>query len=326
MKTARKPRTCSAASAAGRLPASLLAGVDLFGQALAPVSPTPQRAKVKGKKTKGTSGRKCSGSSASVALQSLLASKSREQLSTNGSMEYFLTWNTRVTPAGRSYCLLRASGRRTSDTGFFGLELQAPSVDGHATPKVETGKYQYSRGDHSKKVLNLQGQAELAGHPTPAANEFEPTDVEQMLERRQAIKAQGINGNGFGMTTAMMAHLAGHPTPTGSLATKGVRTEDGAIQEAMRNHGPDLAALASLAGHPTPVTSDAERGSKGYSRGNPTSKGCALLAGPITDCTDTLTAKPAAYRLNPLFTLWLMGFPVVAWASCAVQAMQSSRK
>ncbi len=47
--------------------------------------------------------------------------------------------------------------------------------------------------------------------PTPAAHEFEPTDTERMLARREEIKAQGINGNGFGLTLGMMTGM--WPTP-----------------------------------------------------------------------------------------------------------------
>src|SRR5574341_344086 len=37
-------------------------------------------------------------------------------------------------------------------------------------------------------------------------------------------------------------YLCGWPTPTSSLADKGVRSEEGAVREAMRTRGPDLAA------------------------------------------------------------------------------------
>jgi len=45
----------------------------------------------------------------------------------------------------------------------------------------------------------------------------------------------------------------GWPTPTAALADKGVRTFEGGLMEAMRNHGPDLAAASCLAGWPTPM-------------------------------------------------------------------------
>ncbi len=47
----------------------------------------------------------------------------------------------------------------------------------------------------------------------------------------------------------------GWPTPTAALADKGVRTFEGGLLEAMRNHGPDLAAAACLTGWGTPTAS-----------------------------------------------------------------------
>lgn len=38
------------------------------------------------------------------------------------------------------------------------------------------------------------------------------------------------------------------------------------------------------------------------------------------------TEKAAKCRLNPLFSLWLMGFPVTEWASCAPLATRLSRR
>ena len=51
----------------------------------------------------------------------------------------------------------------------------------------------------------------------------------------------------------------GWPTPTAALATKGVRTFEGGLMEAMRSHGPDLAAVACLTGWPTTTSTDGRR-------------------------------------------------------------------
>lgn len=48
----------------------------------------------------------------------------------------------------------------------------------------------------------------------------------------------------------------GWPTPTAALADKGVRTFEGGLLEAMRNHGSDLAAATCLSGWTTPTTRD----------------------------------------------------------------------
>ena len=49
---------------------------------------------------------------------------------------------------------------------------------------------------------------------------------------------------------------AGWPTPTSSLADKGVRTLEGSLKEAMRNHGPDLGSMVALTSWCTPSARD----------------------------------------------------------------------
>jgi len=49
-------------------------------------------------------------------------------------------------------------------------------------------------------------------------------------------------------------------------------------------------------------------------------------AGLTASGTPAETAKRGVFRLNPLFSLWLMGFPPREWASCAELAMQSCHK
>jgi hypothetical protein len=49
---------------------------------------------------------------------------------------------------------------------------------------------------------NLEEAVALKMWPTPSANNYEQTDLDKLLERRERIKSQGINGNGFGLTLA----------------------------------------------------------------------------------------------------------------------------
>lgn len=88
---------------AARAPASPLRGRDLALRTL-----------VEG------SGRNSTASSGSAALQSSLESRLKTQLSSDGSTVFKLTWKRKVTPSGRRYCLLRASGHRTSAIGSSG--------------------------------------------------------------------------------------------------------------------------------------------------------------------------------------------------------------
>jgi hypothetical protein len=87
----------------------------------------------------------------------------------------------------------------------------------------------------------------LSGWPTPAAKTFgENLDAE--LERRAKMKLEGNgrNGNGAGMTTAVIAQMAGWPTPCQQDGPKG-----GPGQGSDR-----LPGAVALAGWPTPVDND----------------------------------------------------------------------
>jgi hypothetical protein len=88
--------------------------------------------------------------------------------------------------------------------------------------------------------------------------------------------------------------------------------------------GMPLAVASQLVGWMTPKSTEHQTTNK---RGNPTLNGQAL--GVIGESSSVETKKPVAYRLNPLFSLWLMlgdCSMVLAWASCGVQAIASCRK
>lgn len=134
----------------------------------------------------------------------------------------------------------------------------------------------------------------------------------------------------------------GWPTPTSALATKGVRTFDGGLIEAMRNHGPDLAAAACLTGWPTPTACSPQN-----LRGNGTDPERRLEQGGQVSIQDAVRylqhSQPARFtasglmltgssagmasggQLNPAHSRWLMGYPP-EWDACTVTVMPSSRK
>ncbi|SQG66896.1 methyltransferase [Stenotrophomonas maltophilia] len=122
------------------------------------------------------------------------------------------------------------------------------------------------------------------------------------------------------------------PTPTASLADKGVRSTEGAIREAARNHGPDLAAVSVAAMWPTPLTNDSLGSGYCYGPKRPDGRraeflklpGVALVASGLPHRGSSVTTeRPGA--LSPAFVCWLMGFPA-AWDVCAPTATPSSRK
>jgi len=87
----------------------------------------------------------------------------RRRFDSAGSMEYSLTWRESTTPAGRPFCLLRASGRRTSGTGFGGWP----------TPKAGEDK---SSNVNLRGNLTLKGAARLAGWGTPTQRDHKDGD------------------------------------------------------------------------------------------------------------------------------------------------------
>ena len=127
------PNTSECISSAGLqdgiLRSTSLNGQDLFGQVLAPANPSPAPGREGAMRTSGTSGRKCSGSSASADLTACLGSRLRRRLDTVGSMEYSQTWKVAITPAGRRYLAHTASGRRISGRGCGGLPTPQASDD-----------------------------------------------------------------------------------------------------------------------------------------------------------------------------------------------------
>lgn len=88
-------------------------------------------------------------------MKILLASR------TWGSTECWLTWKASAMKSGFSKFRLAQSmpRKREHDFGLW------------ATPKVSTGDYCYSQGNHSKPVLNLRGQVKIAQWPAPTVSD-----------------------------------------------------------------------------------------------------------------------------------------------------------
>jgi hypothetical protein len=129
----------------------------------------------------------------------------------------------------------------------------------------------------------------LANWSTPAANEFEPTDVDRMLERREELKAQHVNGNGFGLTLGMAAHLASWPMPDHHRHGN-IQDEEALMRrlEATKASGPekrqlnlDDAAQKALGPWATPQATDDRATSGGHGpETNPSLRVQAGLAEP----------------------------------------------
>ena len=107
-------------------------------------------------------------------------------------------------------------------------ELSERTTPEHLTSETESGFFptplswdHKNRGPNSKQ----QGLSEYVKKwPTPSANNYEQTDVDKLLERRERIKSQGINGNGFGLTLANAVQIEERKTwatPTASEVRQG---------------------------------------------------------------------------------------------------------
>lgn len=291
---------------------------DLFGPPASHASPSRSPAKAAGQTTSATSGPSSATSSPSAALQRSLESRLQAALAGRGSPEYVLTWKHWDMPWGPPICALRAKARRTFDRDCIG------ALSGWRTPT--TGSPNSLRGqgqDPIKRMeqghaVNLTDQVRLAGWTTPQAHDVTP--------RGQGQKARHGTRHGCADLNADAA-LAGWPTATVGNAL-GSQAARGASPTGKRPDGSkatvSLNQVAKLARWPTATAQDHSRGTRPprpHDTGIPLTQaiGAALIG------SNASTASGAAYRLNPGFSLWLMGFPI-EWALCAAQVTPLSRR
>ncbi len=147
--------TSSPASASGASPCAAPDGLTtvLSGQAPAPANLSAPQASETVLVTSATSGRTCSVSSRSAALQSSLVSRLQAATALSGSTLYKLTWKERITPAQRSISALRASAPRTSDSGSTGWPTPSASEDAAGSLR---GKMQWML-THEAKARDKEG-------------------------------------------------------------------------------------------------------------------------------------------------------------------------
>jgi len=198
---------------------------DQSGLAPAHANLSARQAKALGLMMSGTFGPRSTGSSASVTLQSSLASRLQAKTVSSGSTLYKLTWKDRVTPAQRLISALRASVRRTSVNGCTGW---LTPVEGNATGSQNmtgmsaTGR----RKDGSKGTVSLPGIAKLCvGWPTPVKQDAIGSRrhgyMNDGMERSAKSKRREVLTGHSGTTLLDAANMAGpvRRTATGEMLT-----------------------------------------------------------------------------------------------------------
>lgn len=224
----------------------------------------------------GTCGLRGTGSSMPDGRPSYLVSRLQARMGSRGSILFKLTWKVRYTKLNTPIYALRASALRTS----------GKDSSGWPSPLVNDAKgsdYTYNQGNHDSISLKLGGAAKLVPWATPAARDYhsesatdvfndkrwshsrgKPLSAQATLSTWISPQAADANGSGINQHTYSLCQqtraLTSWPTPTSSLADKGVRSMEGGIIEALRSRGPDLAAVSCLASWPTPTVGNATGG------------------------------------------------------------------
>lgn len=131
--------TSSPASLAGASRSASPAGLttERSGQARVRANLSALSANEKASQTSDTCGPSSSASSRSADLQRCLESRLRARMGESGSPEYAMTWKVLRMPWGLPICVLRASPRRTSDSGFIGW-VTPTTRDWKDTPGMST--------------------------------------------------------------------------------------------------------------------------------------------------------------------------------------------
>ncbi len=310
--------TSSPESAAGLTPSVSPAGptTDPCGPVPVPASRSRRRASGKGKPTPATSGPSFDASSPSAILQSSLESRLRARLGACGAPEYALTWKHWDMPSGPPICALRASGRRTSDNDCSGWQ----------TPTAEDAARNGSPEDWLKFTeqqqwsgCRLRNEVHMAGCPTPLVNDELGSGY--CYGPKKADGTRPI----FLKLPGAAALAAGWPTPTAANAAGACDATSG--RKKLPPSGKcgflTLTDAAKLAGWATPAARDGKGiPSEGFNVVN-LPAAVNLASGPPLTSSPAGTAKRGV--LNPVFSLWLMGYPK-EWASCGARAMRSCLK
>ena len=281
----------SPASEDGAAPCDSPAGpmLDLFGQEVAPVSPSAAPGRSVAATMHATYGLRSSGSSASADLAECLASRLPALLASPGSTMFALTWKAQVTPLRRRICALLARAHSTSGSGSTGWP----------TPVVRD---QQNSGGNGSNPRDLPRTAFLAASwPTPMAG---------------TPAQNGNNAAGNNDSSRKVVELVSPWATPQSRDFKGGMP----VGHELTHNARPLSEQAMLASWPTPR---ADSGNAHHGKPDTPNAPALLTHGAMSSGSLAETAKPG--QLNPAFSRWLMGYRTV-WDDCAPTGMRSSRK
>jgi hypothetical protein len=237
---------CSAISSlglvVGALPCDLPAGptINPSGLEVAPVSRSVPPEKYAASWTPGIYGPSGLDSSQNVAdsteFQRSLENRLRARMAVYGSPEYELAWKHWAVNSGPPICALRASARRTSDSGFGGWPTPAVA---NAIQGGENIVDKRARDSKTGLMLTDVAASCIAGWPTPQACQG---------PNNSTNRGKDHGGERARMTPQNVADLVGWATPssrdwkdTPGMSTTGVNP-DGSI----RNRTDQLPRQAAL--------------------------------------------------------------------------------
>lgn len=283
--------------------------IDQSGQEAAHANHSAQQERDLETKTSDISGLSSLTSLRSADLTQSLASRLRQQLGRDGSMEYRQTWSQKTTPLGRQYWAHTASGHRISANVSTGWPTPTTMIDNVAhTPE----RWAIRAAELKARGINLEKPlatvAMMVGWPTPTVD-----DANNVTRESGAFQS-----------LARSAQLAGWLTPS-------------ANEDAAGNHGTKMqemlgsqVRLIEPAGWSTPSsrnykdTTDPQTWNCTEERDRNDQLGRQVF-GISTTSSHAETESRGA--LNANHAGWLMGFPL-SWTLCGtlVQLRSKSKR